>query len=138
MITAQSSPDYDGWGPDTYWRCNEWIQWHQALKNAYGLTEANTKFITAYHKAGFGAASYDCRTFNQEFRTYARQNGFFDALFEGIGSLMQPVGSVLETGGNVLGTVQSVTEVIRKLTPLLVITAVIILVVFMVKKTNIA
>ncbi len=136
MITASSTPNYDEWGWDDYWNCEDWLQWHRALKAAHGLDAANYTFITAYHQASFGAASFDCRTFNSAFREYARQNGFHDALYLGIGAIMQPVGDVLETGGNIIGSALSASETLKKLIPIMMILAAIILLVYLSKKAQ--
>lgn len=96
-ITWQSTPVYDEWGWwGEYWTCADWITWHEALKAHYGINDANIIFILAFHEAGFGAASFDCRTFDYNFKEYAKQNGFFDALFDGLtGIILQPVSNVI-------------------------------------------
>lgn len=92
-ITADSVPVLDGWGWGDYWSADNWMEWHKRLVEKYGLQKANEKFITAYHKAGIGAASYDWRTFNRAFINYAKANGFYQALFEGVGGLIGQVAS---------------------------------------------
>lgn len=120
-ITADSRPDYDDWGPDNYWSCLDWITWHKAMKAKYGQERANQVFVQYYGEAGFGAASYDCRTFNSDFREYARDNGFLDQLYGGIGVIMQPFGWAIETGGNLVenigGAAVGTTKVLRILIP---------------------
>jgi len=103
-ITWQSVPLYDEWGWwGEYWSCADWIEWHRQLKTHYGINQANLIFINAFHEAGFGAASYDCRTFNPAFKNYAKDNGFFDALFDGIpGIILQPVSNVIHASGKLL------------------------------------
>ena len=81
IITAGSSPCFDTWGPADYWNCADWIAWHKALKSQYGQDEANRRFITEFHNAGFLSASYDCRTFNGSFRAYAKEENFYDGLY---------------------------------------------------------
>lgn len=120
-ITAESKPDYDQWGPDDFWSCQDWILWHKALKEKYGKDEANVRFVQAYGAPGLieglGSAHWDCRTFNQEFRNYAEANGFLTALFEGIGILTQPLGWVIDTSGNIIKNVgegaQGLSKVLR-------------------------
>lgn len=114
QITWTSTPLYDEWGWwGDYWKCNDWMEWHRALKNRFGLNEANRIFITAYHKAGFGAASYDCRTFNPDFIKYAKENGFYSALFIGLaGIIMQPVSNVVNTGSTAVNTVNTAIDTV--------------------------
>ena len=96
-ITADSTPDYDDWGVDDYWGPDEWIQWHKLMKAKYGADDANKRFIIAYQDAGFGAVSFDWRTFNDNFKQYAKDNGFFDALYDGIGGLIGRGAGLLDT-----------------------------------------
>jgi hypothetical protein len=106
---ATSTPDYDDWGPDSWWTSSDWIIWHGALKRAYGLDEANRQFITAWENQSSLSAPIDARSFDEQFKNYARQNGFFDALFTGIGGL---VGRVTSTTGDVVaGTTGAVSDV---------------------------
>lgn len=88
-----STPDYDGWFFDSYWTARDWLVWHQALKRQYGLEEANIRFVNAWQKQGFGAAPLDARSFDSGFRKYARENGFLDALYYGLGALVKPIGA---------------------------------------------
>lgn len=136
MITSSSVPNYDNWGWDTYWSCEDWIQWHKELKKDFGLDHANLTFANAFNQAGFGAASYNCRTFNSAFRTYARDNGFLESLYAGIGVIMEPAGDVLETGGNILGSAVSASEILKKLIPIVTVLAVILLLVYFSKKAQ--
>lgn len=106
---ATSTPDYDDWGPDSWWTARDWIIWHGALKRAYGLDRANEIFITAWEKQSLFSAPIDARSFDEQFKAYARQNGFFDALFSGIGGL---VGRVTSASGDVVaGTTSAVSNV---------------------------
>lgn len=89
--SADSTPDYDGWGWDTWWNGSEWKRWHIALKAKYGLTEANWRFIEAWHKQGPLSGGLDARSFDTDFIAYAKENGFHVALFKGLGVLARPV-----------------------------------------------
>jgi hypothetical protein len=133
VITAYSTPDYDSWGPDDYWGVPEWIKWHKLLVEAYGLSEANRIFLKAYHAASFGAASYAWRSTSKEFRDYAKANGFYDGLFEGLGGWLARInaalGSIFETTSETVESAGSAitnsTTVIRYLLPALIIMAVV-------------
>lgn len=100
-ITADSQPILDGWGYDTYWGPNDWIDWHKKMVSKFGLDEANKRFITAYAEPGFAAASYDWRTFDSTFKEYAKKNGFYNALYTGLGGL---IGKAASLGVTVVGT----------------------------------
>jgi hypothetical protein len=111
VITANSTPVYDAWGPDDHWSCSDWITWHKALKKEFGADKANEIFISAFHKAGFAASSYDCRTFNSDFRKYAKDNGFYDALYDGItGLILKPIGSGNDVVNSASNTISNVGE----------------------------
>lgn len=128
MITALSTPNLDDWGWDDYWKCEDWIEWHRAMKEAYGRDKANYRFIYWWNKQTMGAAGYDCRTFSLSFRNYAKENGFYDALFSGLGVLAQPIGWTIDTAGNIADTagnavegVENVSKVLKSLLPVLFI-----------------
>lgn len=91
-ITADSVPDLDDWGIDDYWTCSDWTTWHTKMKDKFGKQVANQRFLAAWEQQTFGAHAIDCRSFNTAFRDYARANGFFDALYSGIGVIAQPIG----------------------------------------------
>lgn len=109
---ASSLPDFDNWGWDDYWKASDWMTWHSALKRAFGLEEANRRFITEWQKQSIGANPLDARSFDITFRDYAKANGFFDALYWGIGSLAKPIG----TGVNVVSDASSAVESISNAT----------------------
>ena len=100
--SADSTPDYDDWGRDTWWNGSEWKRWHAALKARYGLEEANWRFIEAWHKQGFLSGGLDARSFDPDFIAYAKENGFYQALFKGLGVLARPVsaGTQVITAGS--------------------------------------
>lgn len=118
VITADSLPVYDGWGWDDYWSAGDWMDWHKKMEKAFGIDEANRRFINAYQNAGTGAASFDWRTFNSDFKKYAKDNNFYDALFDGIaGLIVKPIStgtSVINsiTGGDWLKHVKYIVIVI--------------------------
>jgi hypothetical protein len=110
-----AAPDYDGLGFDSQWSAADWMTWHAALVTAYGLDEANHRFVAAWNGGGFfESPPLDARTFNSDFRDFARKNGILDALYSGIGIIAKPLGvanDVLDTttalGGGIKSTGQS-------------------------------
>lgn len=47
-ITADSWPDFDGWGWDDSWSATDWITWHNAMIEANGEQYANEKVVSAW------------------------------------------------------------------------------------------
>ncbi len=137
VIAADSTPVLDGWGWGDYWGPSDWITWHKAMVKAFGLDEANHRFITAYGQAGFGASSYDWRTFDSDFKAYAKENGFYDALFVGVGGLIGRVASLGETAvekttttatdviNNAGDAISSVSKIAKYVIPIIVIVVII-------------
>jgi hypothetical protein len=74
VTTWNTVPNYDEWGNDTFWSCEDWMQWHKLLKGHFGEEKARYIWNTAYSKGTMGAAHWDCRTFNTAFRDYASKN----------------------------------------------------------------
>jgi hypothetical protein len=105
---ADSKPDYDGWGPDSWWTANDWMTWHRALKARFGLDDANVRFVNAWQQQGALSAPLDARSFDTNFRDYAKANGFFDALYYGLGALAKPIGATTDV---ITGVTQGVSTV---------------------------
>jgi hypothetical protein len=105
---ADSKPDYDGWGPDSWWTANDWMTWHRSLKARYGLDDANVRFVNAWQQQGALSAPLDARSFDTNFRDYAKANGFFDALYYGLGALAKPIGATTDV---ITGVTQGVSTV---------------------------
>lgn len=82
VITAESSPDYDNWGWDDYWSIRDWMTWHMRMKKEYGKEKANITFLTAWEKQQFLSSPLDARTFDADFKRYAKDNGFYEGLFD--------------------------------------------------------
>ena len=114
---ADSKPDYDGWGPDSWWTSNDWLTWHRSLKARFGLDDANTRFINAWQQQGIGASPLDARSFDTTFRDYAKANGFFDALYYGLGALVKPIGSVTDVVSDVSSGISSTANLAKFVIP---------------------
>ncbi len=94
-------PLYDEIGFGDYWSAADWIAWHRSMKSKYGIDEANRRFISAWHDGigiVFNKVPIDARTVDSSFRAYAKENGFFDALFSGLGALAKPIGLITDAG----------------------------------------
>lgn len=113
-----ATPVLDGWGWGDYWSADEWLVWHAAMKSAYGLAVANSRFLAAWNDQGIGASPLNARTFSSSFREYARVNGFLDGLYgnaqwaapilDTYGSATEAVGAVSETVGGAASTLKTV------------------------------
>lgn len=47
-ITADSTPLFDGWGPDDYWSVSDWQVWYDALVAKYGAEQGSRKWLDAW------------------------------------------------------------------------------------------
>lgn len=100
LINWDSVPDYDEWGIDTQWSCEEWITYHKRLAEHFGKETANDIWNYAYAKSGALSSNLDCRTFNSTFRAYVNKNGL--SPYSGAG-IFTPVLSTYGTASDVLG-----------------------------------
>ena len=115
---ASSTPDYDNWGPDSWWTAQDWLTWHRSLKTRFGLDEANSRFINAWQKQGIGSSPLDARSFDSSFREYAKANGFFDALYYGLGSLVKPIGVTTDVISGVSTGISSTASLTKYIIPI--------------------
>jgi hypothetical protein len=108
VTTWDTAPDYDLWGNDTSWSCNDWILWHQLLVGKFGKTKANFMWEYAFSQSGTLSSNLDCRTFNSTFRDYMKNNGLNPYANAGIFSpVLQGVGTIQDVTGGVLSGVSS-------------------------------
>lgn len=113
LITVDSVPVLDGWGWADYWGVGDWIEWHKLLRKKYGKDVANKTLLNWYHKASFGASSYDWRSFDTRFKNYAKLSGFYDGLFAGIGIIAKPISvssTIVDSTGKVVENVAKGAE----------------------------
>ena len=113
-----SSPDYDGWGPDSWWTAQDWLTWHRSLKARFGLEEANARFINAWQKQGIGASPLDARSFDTSFRDYAKANGFYDGLYYGLGAIAKPLGTGTDVVAGVTEGISTTAALTKDLIPI--------------------
>lgn len=108
VTTWDTAPDYDLWGNDTSWSCNDWILWHQLLVDKFGKTKANFMWEYAYSQSGSLSSNLDCRTFNSTFRDYMKDNGLNPYANAGIFSpVLQGVGTIQDVTGGLLSGVST-------------------------------
>jgi hypothetical protein len=108
VTTWNTAPDYDQWGSDTYWTCEDWIMWHKLLKEKFGQNKANFMWDYAFAQSGNLSSNLNCRTFNSSFRTYVKDNGLNPFANAGIFTpILQGAGSIQDVTGGILGGVTS-------------------------------
>lgn len=94
-----ATPDYDDWGWDDYWGPNDWMQWHKTMKAAVGKEKADYNFATAWEKMltvnGLGASVLSARSFNVQFRDWAKSEGLLNALYGGL-TWLKPLGAATD------------------------------------------
>jgi hypothetical protein len=97
-----------------WWSAKTWIKWHTAVKAKYGKDRANEVFIEWWEKAPALSPTIDYRTFDEAFIAYAKENGFYDALYNGIGGLLgKTAGSgqrVIKSAGKVIEATADIIE----------------------------
>ena len=123
------APDYDQWGYDSYWSCNDWILWHQYLKAKFGKTKANFLWDYAFSQSGTLSKNLDCRTFDSKFREYVKSNGLNPFANAGIFTpVLQGAGTIQDVTGSVLGGVSSFfsTNNVKKILNIVAIGSVIV------------
>jgi hypothetical protein len=109
VINWNTVPDYDEWGVDSWWNCQEWIMWHKTLVQKFNKPTANDIWNYAFAKSGSLSGNLDCRTFNSAFRQYVRDNGLspyqnagiFTPVLQGYGTASDIVVGGLDTVSNV-------------------------------------
>jgi hypothetical protein len=129
VTTWDTVPDYDQWGYDTWWNCNDWILWHKFLKDKFGQNKANFIWNYAFSQSGNLSGNLDCRTFDSSFRSYVQKNGLNPFANAGVFTpVLQGVGTIQDVTGGVLGGVSSffTSNNVKKIFTVLTIGAVVV------------
>lgn len=137
--SATAVPLYDSWGPADYWGCNDWINWHKSLVNAYGVDKANEIWTNAWLDGlssiagGRGKAPgsnyivdsvpLDCRSFDSGFRNYIDKFPVvYNTVFSGLaGFIAKPIGGSVAVLQNVGSGITNVSKVLKYLLPVVII-----------------
>ena len=122
-ITADSEPDYDSWGPDSYWSCSEWVAWHKALVKKYGRVEANAKWKLAWDKQdpfehGISTCRYDSQVVQYLLSQGIDIRSFASAILL---PLFETAANVADTTIDASKGIDGTIKVLRGLLPLAVI-----------------
>lgn len=111
VTTWNIVPDYDKWGIDDSWNCDDWVQWHKKLKEHFGKERANIIWNYAYAQGTEGASHQNCRTFNSSFRTYVKNEGL-----DPYASVTIPViPQILDLSGSLFDVTVGVADAISEL-----------------------
>jgi hypothetical protein len=117
-ITWDSAPDYDEWGSDAYWNCQDWITWHRKLVEHFNAETANQIWNYAYALSGNLSSNLNCRTFNASFRDYVKKNdlkpydnaGIFSPVLQGYGTATDITSNALDSASNIASGVFDTAE----------------------------
>jgi len=114
VITWNNAPDYDEWGWDNFWKCDDWITWHKKLAEHFGENTATEIWNYAFSKTTNLSSNLDCNSFDSAFRKYAKEHGLkpnTDLIVEVFGTSTDVLTGALGTTSNVasglFGTVDS-------------------------------
>ena len=111
QIKWDTVPDYDQWGVDSFWNCEDWITWHKKLTEHFGKETATELWNYAYAKSGSLSSNLDCRTFNSNFRDYVNKNGLTPYANAGV---FAPILSTYGTASDVLsGPLKGVSSIFQ-------------------------
>jgi hypothetical protein len=124
-------PNYDEWGKDTYWSCDDWKTWYYLLKEHFGTDKARYIWNYAYAQGTALASHWDCRTYNSDFREFVKKNnlntlanaGMLAPLINVLGGVFDFVGSIGDTISNVAGGLGTAGKVIKVAIPVSLIGA---------------
>ena len=112
-ITKDSSPVYGKFYD--YWDGEDWILWHGDMVMAYGLETANLILEKAMADAPFlstclGFTTWMPTNVNDAFIAYAKANGFYDAITNGLNEDIAAIASLPKTAAAVVDNVADATE----------------------------
>lgn len=126
VTSWNSVPDYDEWGKDSYWSCDDWMRWHGLLKEHFGAEKARYIWNYAYKQGTMFAAHGDCRTFNSNFRAYAQKNnldtyagtGILGPVLNVFGGALDLIDGIGDTISGVAGGIGKAGRVVKVILPL--------------------
>lgn len=115
IINWNTTPDYDEWGWDTFWKCDDWITWHQKLVQHFGEATATEIWNYAFNKTTSLSSNLDCISLDSSFRAYVKAhklNVYQDLVTDVIGGSTDILHSAVDTTTNIttgiLGGVNSI------------------------------
>jgi hypothetical protein len=112
---------------DDNWGCSDWVTWHKANDKKYGRQKANEKFLHYWQDLAFITTTSDCKTWNDNFRSYFRSVGLLDDISNIISNV---VGNTQEGISNLSDGVRKFAKIII---PLVIVVAVVFAVIYLSK-----
>lgn len=106
---------------DEVWSCTDWVIWHKSMVGKYGISYANSKFMSHWNNLATASGAIDCRSFNTSFRDYMKRVGLLDSLYSGIGIIAQPIGTASDVTTNIAGGITGASKTFKVLVPLVII-----------------
>ncbi len=113
-------PDYDNWGPDTFWSCADWITWHGALKKAFGKDKAKEIWDEAWNKQGVGEHAYEVCQYTTSFSDYVKKEGIMTPVW-----LADVTTGTVEVIENVSDAISNTSKMLKWLVPTVLIVGVV-------------
>lgn len=116
-ITWDNAPNYDEWGYDDFWSCNDWITWHKKLAEHFGEETATEIWNYAFDKTTNLSSNLDCNALDANFRKYVKEHGLrpnsdiitetmgtaSDILTDALGATSDVSSGLFDTVGNFFG-----------------------------------
>ena len=126
-ITENSIPDLDDWGWDSFWNCQDWIDWHKIMKQKKGKATADNNVMVWWNKQTTGASTLDCRSFNSAFRDYFGKEKLLDPMYgsvawiKPIGAAVDVIGSASDVVSNAGDTAANITKTLKVVIPIVIV-----------------
>lgn len=132
IITADSEPVYDSLGWGDYWSCDDWLEWHKALKKKFGSAIADPKWVQAWNaQTSFSAPMSWCK-YGGVFNEYVRKEKLNVTWW--LPNLLNSVTSVAEDAGD---AAKNTSNVLKVAIPIIIIAAALGVMIYAAKKFNI-
>ena len=74
IITYETTPDLKEWN------CQQWMAWHMALADQYGLVQANQIFVSWWERLSEWGYNKNLCAYGSEFSSYMRDAGLNDII----------------------------------------------------------
>lgn len=113
------SPDYDNWGPDSYWSCGDWKRFAEQLVAAYGKEQALVVFGAYWDQQDSFEHAYNWCKYDGDFVAYFKSLGVTDdrnPFAKGWGI----AGDAISTVGNTVEGAKNASGMVKYLIPVLV------------------
>lgn len=132
LITADSKPDYDEWGYDDYWSCDDWIEWHKKLKAKFGKQIADQTWLQAWNAQGSFESNYNWCKYGGAFNTYVRNEKLNASWW--LPNILNSVTGVAEDAGD---AAKNTSNVLKVVIPVIIVAAALGVLIYAAKKFNI-